>query len=196
MNEAESELYAKLCEFKLDDPTAPYPMSAKLAWEYHWSEIYTLRAMYEYKKYIFLAAIAEGMVSPSSVIDCVWHYHLLYTRSYWEELCGKILKKSLHHYPGDSGASQRYDYTIELYQSYFGTPPFDIWDLPPFHSNHLDRHQRYWQIPNPIYWVKKYRSLSLFHHLSEKRGETKRWIATHNLAGANRPKSLSKDHHE
>jgi hypothetical protein len=42
MNETEAELYAKLCKFKLDDPTAPYPMSAKLAWEYHWSEIYTL----------------------------------------------------------------------------------------------------------------------------------------------------------
>lgn len=93
MNETEAELYAEICEFKLDDPTAPYPMSAKLAWEYHWSEIYTLRAMYEYKKYIFLAAIAEGMVSPSSAVDGVWHYHLLYTHSYWEELCGKIFKK-------------------------------------------------------------------------------------------------------
>lgn len=179
MTETEAELYAKLCEFKLNDPTSPYPMSAKLSWEYHWSEIYTLRAMCEYKKYIFLAAIAEGMVSPSSTIDCVWHYHLLYTHSYWEELCGKILKKSLHHYPGDSGANrqddyQRYDYTIKLYQNYFGSPPADIWDFPPFHSNHLDRQQRYWQIPNPIYWVKKYLSLSVFHHSGGRREETKR----------------------
>ncbi|KPQ31436.1 MAG: hypothetical protein HLUCCA11_23735 [Phormidesmis priestleyi Ana] len=172
MNEIEAELYAKLCEFKLDDPTALYPMSVKLAWEYHWSEIYTLRAMCEYKKYIFLAAIAEGMVSPSSAIDCVWHYHLLYTYSYWEELCGKILKKSLHHYPGDSGASERYEYTIELYESYFGSPPADIWDFPPLHSNHLDQRRCYWQIPNPIYWVKKYLSLYLFHHSVGSKDET------------------------
>ena len=155
MNKTEAELYSKLRNFKLDELSSPYPMSVKLAWEYHWSEIYTLRAMNEYKKYVFLAAIAEGMVSPSSTIDCVWHYHLLYTQSYWVELCDKILGKSLHHYPGDEGAGQRYEYTLNLYQKYFGSPPTDIWDIPPFHSSHLERNKRYWHIPNPIYWVKR-----------------------------------------
>jgi hypothetical protein len=153
MLDREAELYAKICDFQLDDPNSPYPISAKLAWEYHWSEIYTLRAIHEYKKFIFLATIAEGMVSPSSAIDCVWHYHLLYTYSYWEEFCGKVLSKPLHHYPGDSGSSDRYEYTLELYQSYFGHPPADIWDSPPLHSNHLARHHRYLSIPNPIYSV-------------------------------------------
>lgn len=155
MNIKEAELYTRICEFKLDNPTSPYPMSAKLAWEHHWSEIYTLRAMHEYKKFVFLALIAEGMVSPSSTIDCVWHYHLLYTYSYWEDFCGKVLNKYLHHYPGDNGAADRYDYTLELYHSYFGNPPKDIWDLPPLHSNHLARHRQYWLIPNPIYWLKQ-----------------------------------------
>jgi hypothetical protein len=87
------------------------------------------------------------------------------------------LKKSLHHYPGDRGASDRgasdrYDYTIELYQTYFGSPPADIWDVLPFHSIHLDRRQRYWQIPNPIYWLKKCLSLSL-HHQSRLVGTIK-----------------------
>ena len=52
----------------------------------------------------------------------------------------------------------------KLYESYFGSPPADIWDFPPLHSNHLDQRRCYWQIPNPIYWVKKYLSLYLFHH--------------------------------
>jgi hypothetical protein len=155
MKPNEAELYAKICALPLNDPTSPYPMSAKLAWEHHWSEIYTLRAMNEYKKFIFLARIAEGMVAPSITIDCVWHYHLLYTYSYWEELCHQILGKPLHHYPGDRDSPERFDYTIQLYQSYFGLPPRDIWDVPPIHSYYLDRHQRYWLMPNPFYWLKQ-----------------------------------------
>jgi hypothetical protein len=161
MNPEEAKLYQQICEFPLDDPTSPYPMSAKLAWEHHWSEIYTFRAMREYKKFIFLARIAEGMVAPSSTIDAVWHYHLLYTYSYWEELCQGILGKPLHHYPGDRGSPDRYEYTLQLYQHYFGSPPADIWDVPPIHSYHLDRRHRYWQIPNPLYWLQH--QLSLFH---------------------------------
>jgi hypothetical protein len=172
MNDQEAELYAQICQFQLDDPTSPYPMSVKLVWEHHWSEIYTLRAINEYKKFIFLAVVAEGTVAPSSIIDDVWHHHLLYTYSYWEELCGNTLKKSLHHYPGDPGSSERYNYTLDLYHSYFGSPPSDIWDLPPLHSNHLARNQRYWRIPDPIHWLTniwitsttKYRTRTLTLH--------------------------------
>jgi hypothetical protein len=155
MTDLEAKLYAKIGEFQLDDLTSPYPMSAKLAWEYHWSEIYTLRAMHEYKKFVFLAMVAEGMVAPSSTIDAVWHYHLLYTYSYWEDFCGKVLNKRLHHYPGDRGSPERYDRTIQLYQTYFGHPPADIWDAPPIHSYHLDRHNRYLLIPHPLYWLRQ-----------------------------------------
>lgn len=156
MNNQEAELYDRIRNFPLDDPTSTYPMSAKLAWEHEWSEIYTFRAMCEYKKYVFLAKVAEGMVAPSSTIDAVWHYHLLYTYSYWEELCNQILGKPLHHYPGDQGSSERFDYTLKLYHSYFGDPPADIWDVPPIHSYHLARRHRHWLMPNPIYWFKHY----------------------------------------
>lgn len=44
MNTTESKLYTQLCEFQLDDPKTLYPMSTRLAWEHHWSEIYTFRA--------------------------------------------------------------------------------------------------------------------------------------------------------
>ena len=155
MNQAEKKLYQELCDFELDDLNSESPMSAKLAWAYDWSDLFTLRAMGEYKKFIFLAAIAERMVSPSSVIDCVWHYHLLYTYSYWVELCGKILKKSLHHYPGEMGGCDRYEYTIQLYQTYFGSPPKDIWESIPFHSMTLNRKNESWRMPNMVCWLKQ-----------------------------------------
>jgi len=162
MTTQEFELYDKICKFQLDDPTAVYKLSTKLAWEYHWTEIYTLRAIHEYKKFVFLATIQSQIVSPSTTIDRVWHHHLLYTRSYWQDFCDEVLKKQLHHYPGGGGTAefardcQRYQSTLELYQSYFGESPTDIWDSPPLQSNHLDHRNRYWQIPNPIYWLKSY----------------------------------------
>ena len=101
------------------------------------------------------------MVSPSTIVDRVWHYHLLYTHSYWHNFCGKVLNKSLYHYPGGGRAEElvkdrhRYQATLELYQAYFGNPPVDIWDSAPLQSNHLAYRNRYLLIPNPLYWLNK-----------------------------------------
>jgi len=58
---------------------------------YRWSEIYTIRVIQEYKKFVFLAMVANHVVSPSVPIDRVWHLHLLYTISYWDKFCGEVL---------------------------------------------------------------------------------------------------------
>ena len=42
MTDRESKLYARICQFQLDDPAAIYQLSTKLAWKHHWTEIYTL----------------------------------------------------------------------------------------------------------------------------------------------------------
>jgi len=87
----------------------------------------------------------------------VWHLHLLYTRSYWDEFCGKILQKTLHHSPSLGGKQEGlkyrhyYQQTLEIYQKYFGTPPPDIWHPPQLRSEKvsyqwLDR-QQFWIIP-------------------------------------------------
>ncbi|WP_017300392.1 glycine-rich domain-containing protein [Nodosilinea nodulosa] len=152
-------LYAKICRFKLDDPAADFPFSAKLAWEYQWTAMYTYRAIQEYKKFMFLAAIADQDLSPSTAVDRVWHLHLLYTRSYWDEFCGKVLNKTLHHFPGLGGVDEglkyyaQYCQTLDFYRSYFGTPPEDIWNQPKFKSEEalfqwIDR-QRYWIVRRP-----------------------------------------------
>jgi hypothetical protein len=133
----------------------------KLAREYRWNQIYALRVIQEYKKFIFLAMVADHIVSPSAAVDRVWHQHLLFTHSYWDDLCGKVLHKPLHHTLGFGGKEEAiknyhlYEQTLKTYQKYFGNPPDDIWDAPPMRSKYpsyqwIDRN-RYWIIPNPIY---------------------------------------------
>jgi hypothetical protein len=164
MTPVEADLYGKIKAFKLDHPNMLMPFSAKLAKEYGWSQVYTIRAIQEYKKFIFLAAIAEHIVSPSVIVDRVWHHHLLFTHSYWDDLCDKIIKKPLHHTLGFGGKEEAmknyhlYEQTISTYQTYFGTPPDDIWESPPMRSNYPSYQwidlDRYWMIPNPLYWVR------------------------------------------
>lgn len=54
MTPEQQNLYVQICQFDLDQPSAYLPFSAKLAWEYQWTGIYTYRAIQEYKKFVFL----------------------------------------------------------------------------------------------------------------------------------------------
>ncbi len=60
---------------------------AKLMAEHAWSERFTRSAVDEYKKFIYLLSISQQRLSPSKVVDSVWHCHLTFTQSYWHELC-------------------------------------------------------------------------------------------------------------
>ena len=159
MTPSQIHLYKSIYDFQLDNPEAVYPFSYKLAWEYQWTEIYTCRVIQEYKRFIFLAMVADHIVSPSTNVDRVWHLHLLYTHSYWDEFCGKVLKKTLHHSPSlggkEEGVKYRYCYqkTLNSYQQYFGTPPADIWHRPRLRGEKSSCHwcdrNHYWIIPKP-----------------------------------------------
>jgi hypothetical protein len=170
MTPEQERLYIKICNFELDDSSADFPFSAKLAWEYQWTDVYIYRAIREYKRFMFLAATNSQELSPSTVVDRVWHLHLLYTRSYWDEFCGKVLDKTLHHFPGlgsvDEGLKYYYQYcrTLDLYRRYFGLPPGDIWNQPKFKSEEplfqwVNRHQ-YWLLRKPEFLLKLQSRLS------------------------------------
>lgn len=162
MTTPQRDLYQQIEQFKLDATTAIFPFSAKLAWQYRWTEVYTFRAIQEYKKFVFLVAMTNQNLSPSTVVDRVWHFHLLYTYSYWEEFCGNILKRPLHHFPSlgtpQEGVQyyEQYCETLRLYRHYFGVPPEDIWN-PPRHRPEHGAYQwvdnnHVWIIPKPRYW--------------------------------------------
>jgi uncharacterized protein (TIGR04222 family) len=134
MNQEYLQLYQCIKDFQLDDRHAKFPFSQKLAKENRWSAEYTQRAIEEYKKFAFLAVVAGHTVTPSEQVDRVWHLHLLYTRSYWDDFCRNVLQIPLHHNPSLGGCKERakfyhqYDRTLASYEFFFGqSPPTDIW---------------------------------------------------------------------
>lgn len=157
MTSIESELWKKIEEFELDDPESSFSFSDRLSRENNWSLEYSLRAILEYKKFIFLICTSSKPLTPSDEIDQVWHLHLLYTESYWIDLCEDTIDRKIHHGPtrGISEQSRffdQYQYTLDFYTQLFNEkPPIDIWPEPEtrFHSVHFTRVNRHknWVIP-------------------------------------------------
>lgn len=134
MTKEQRELWTKLERFELDDPGASFSFSDRLARENGWSYSFALRAIEEYKKFILLICISNHPLTPSDQVDQVWHLHLLYTRSYWIDLCKGILLRDIHHGPTRGGNSERtkftdwYQETKKLYATTFlHDPPPDMW---------------------------------------------------------------------
>jgi len=123
-----------ILKFQVDDPEAGLNFSQRLAQENGWSEHYTNRIVREYLKFLVLCNEAGHKVTPSDAVDQVWHLHLCYTESYWNDLCRGTLGFALHHGPTKGGAEERtkftdwYDRTLDSYRRVFGEePPIDIW---------------------------------------------------------------------
>jgi hypothetical protein len=134
MTPSQEILWKEIKSFELDDPESSLSFSDRLARENGWDLEYSLRTILEYKKFIFLLMVANHPLTPSDQVDQVWHLHLLYTHSYWEDLCENILKRKIHHGPTRGGKEEGekftnwYEKTKEVYLEFFNTsPPEDIW---------------------------------------------------------------------
>ena len=111
----------------------------KIARKLDWKHLFTLRAIREYKKFIYLGAVSDFVVTPSKIIDQVWHEHLLFTKAY-RDFCSDVLGFSFDHNPelipmtDQTGTfNAQYLDTLELYKKEFGIePPEDIWSQPKF----------------------------------------------------------------
>ena len=133
MNPEQIRLYERIKAFRFDEGDPTFPFVSRLARENRWSRAYAVRAITEYRKFIFLAIAAGHPVTPSDQVDQVWHLHLLYTRSYWDRFCREILGCPLHHEPTKGGNEKDkfgawYAATLKSYRCYFGEEaPADIW---------------------------------------------------------------------
>jgi uncharacterized protein (TIGR04222 family) len=165
--DTEYQTYDRLNDYRFDRPDAALPFSQRLAKENHWSRDYTDRAIREYKRFAFLAVVAGHPVSPSDQVDQVWHLHLTYTRSYWQEFCDAILAMPLHHEPTQGGGAERakhrdwYRATLESYDRIFGeAAPADLWPPtavrfgPASQFARLNTQQN-WILPKPQ-WVQDF----------------------------------------
>ena len=96
---AQERLWARLDSFPLDIASHPVPFTERLRREQAWPADFARRVVFEYRRFLLLAATADAVVVPSDAVDQAWHLHLTDTRSYWSELCHRILGKPLHHTP-------------------------------------------------------------------------------------------------
>src|SRR6476620_1639982 len=95
----EQLLWHKLEMFSLDESSASFCFSDRLAKENGWSKAYALQVIEEYKKFLFLCCATTTGVTPSDPVDQAWHLHLTYTCSYWIDLCKHKLGQDVQHNP-------------------------------------------------------------------------------------------------
>ena len=137
------QLWNQIENFDLDKPNDQYGFSTRLAFENSWTIYFTKTAILEYKKFMYLVATSNEMVSPSEIVDIVWHQHLIFTNSY-SDLC-TILAKRIEHIPSTHNKAEHEKFhkakevTKNLYELNFGKQPEEIWTLGnPMDSLQLD----------------------------------------------------------
>ncbi|WP_103867301.1 hypothetical protein [Aquimarina sp. I32.4] len=130
--EIKSKLWEQIKNYDLDAPLSNYGFSTRLASENNWTIDFTKKAILEYKKFMYLAVISRSMVSPSEIVDIVWHQHLIFTHSY-TAFC-KEVKKRIQHKPSiHKNANEIKKFkeakkrTTDLYNKNFGKQPKEFW---------------------------------------------------------------------
>lgn len=127
-----NELWHKIEAFQFDNWTDEYGFVLRLAKENLWTKNFTQLAILEYKKFMYLAATTNQMVSPSEIVDIVWHQHLIFTQSY-TQFC-TLLGKNIQHIPSTHNRTdfetfkQAKAITTSLYNEAFGEQPTSIWE--------------------------------------------------------------------
>lgn len=156
MNIQQAELYQRLQEFSLDENNVSFSFSQRLARENNWTFEYTQRVIDEYKKFAVIAVFAGHPVTPSDQVDQVWHLHLTYTQSYWDDFCG-ILGRELDHGPTRGGDKEYHKFnnwylnTVDTYKQFFDeTPPIDIW--PASHIR-FDKEANFQRVDTQRNWI-------------------------------------------
>jgi hypothetical protein len=131
LDDLQRALWQRLLAFNFDQ-AGPYPFSLRLANENRWPHEYALQIIEEYRKFLFLATICRAALLPADDVRQAWRLHLIYSVSYWQELCQKVLGQPLSHRCDNgtehaSKARARFEKTVNLYRVYFGEPPVAIW---------------------------------------------------------------------
>ena len=111
----------------------------KLARKLHWRVPFGMRAIDEYRKFLYLGVISDFPVTPAKVIDQVWHEHLLFSRGY-REFCDAVLLREFDHHPElvpmDDQTEEfqaQYAATLALYKAEFNREaPEAFWGRPKF----------------------------------------------------------------
>jgi uncharacterized protein (TIGR04222 family) len=154
--ESARALWQRLRAHAFEFPEDGLDLTRRLAREQGWSLTTARAAVDEYRRFCFLASVADGEMTPSREVDEVWHLHLSYTRDYWEQFCPAVLGYPLHHGPTRARAGdaehfrERYAQTLALYESYFGAAPVAFW---PGTRERFARQQSPQRVDPSRYWL-------------------------------------------
>jgi hypothetical protein len=145
------------------EPDTPLNFTSRLARDHGWSLDEARAAVDAYRRFCFLSIVSPTPVTPSEIVDEVWHQHLTYSRDYWMIWCGERLKVPLHHDPTPGGAEaqtiyrRQYAETLALHERVFGPPSPAVW--PATHLRfgrpryHVTDRRRWLIMPKPIAWI-------------------------------------------
>jgi len=147
------------------EPDTPLNFTRRLARDHGWSLEEARAAIDAYRRFCFLAVVSPVPVTPSEIVDEVWHQHLIYSRDYWTIWCGERLQAPLHHDPTPGGSEaqsvyrRQYAQTLSLHERFFGPPSEALW--PATHLRfgraryHVTDRSRWLIMPNPVAWVRR-----------------------------------------
>jgi uncharacterized protein (TIGR04222 family) len=127
------QLWQDIVDYDIGAGAGSHIFLQRLARENSWDVAFARAAILEYKRFCYLQCSTDNALSPSRVVDQVWHLHLLYTRDYWRNFCPKVLRRDLHHQPAQGSAQEalgfreQYAQTLARYEAIFGTPNAIIW---------------------------------------------------------------------
>ncbi|HET7886565.1 MAG TPA: hypothetical protein VFL62_10095 [Bradyrhizobium sp.] len=148
------------------EPDTPLNFTHRLARDHGWSLDEARGAVAAYRRFCFLALVSPTPVTPSEVVDEVWHQHLIYSRDYWDRWCGQTLRAQLHHDPTPGGAEaqalyrRQYAETLALHERFFGPPSAVLW--PATHLRfagpryHMTDRGRWFIVPKPAPWIRRH----------------------------------------
>jgi hypothetical protein len=147
------------------EPDTELNFTHRLARDHGWTLAEARAAIEAYRRFCFLAMVSLTPVTPSEIVDEVWHQHLIYSRDYWTIWCGETLRAQLHHDPTPGGPEAQMTYrrqyadTLALHEQFFGPPPAALW--PATHLRfgrpryHVTDRSRWLILPNPIAWIRR-----------------------------------------
>lgn len=159
-SDADHERWQRLETHDFGTAGCALTFARRLARDHGWDQDHADGAVREYKRFCFLAAVAGHPVTPSDVVDEVWHQHLTYSRDYWRHFCPDVLGTDLHHEPTRGGREQgrlhydQYAETLASYQHWFGPPPEAYWPGALAQTRRPARYRRvdvarHWVLPRP-----------------------------------------------
>jgi hypothetical protein len=158
---ARRELWRRI-ELHDFEPDTPLNFTRRLARDHGWDLDYARAAVDAYRRFCFLAIVSPTPVTPSEVVDEVWHQHLTYSRDYWTVWCAERLQAPLHHDPTPGGPEAQLTYrrqyaeTLALHERVFGPPHRELW--PATHLRfgrpryHVTDRSRWLIVPKPAAW--------------------------------------------